>query len=427
MSVGVNVVLKLLDLAARALSRGLRHRDHRGAPPPQGRRAQRHRAGRWARCVAARARPRPEGLRGLRPRRRHRRARPVDDRLCHRPRRRHRRRPHRAVRRHRRAHRDHATRASSRATYAAGQPARGALPGRPAAGPVRHGRRARPEPRAARRCPRMQRLGGQLLGAGRLRSGRAVRGAAAAADVGQRLGADLLEGLAAAPRAQPTSHARCRPSGPPARWTTAAPRLAALDREQVLLPLLDAATAQPAAGTLETRGPPRLAAHAPPARRAAPRRWRTCSSARCCWRRSAAPRPSSACSARSGASTTRWSASRRPAASPSRRSPGPVGEALIMTAAGLAVAIPAVLAYNVFGKWVAACEAELEGFAHDLREMVLDGQRRARGTEPMAFGRLERSAGAAADERHQHDAADRRDAGAAGDLHDHRAADDAAA
>ena len=54
---------------------------------------------------------------------------------------------------------------------------------------------------------------------------------------------------------------------------------------------------------------------------------------------------------------------------------GPVGEALIMTAAGLAVAIPAVLAYNLFGKWVAACEAELEGFAHDLRQMVLDGSR----------------------------------------------------
>ncbi|MBX3604420.1 MAG: MotA/TolQ/ExbB proton channel family protein [Piscinibacter sp.] len=49
---------------------------------------------------------------------------------------------------------------------------------------------------------------------------------------------------------------------------------------------------------------------------------------------------------------------------------GPVGEALVMTAAGLAVAIPAVLAYNVFGKVVGACEAELEGFAHDLREMV---------------------------------------------------------
>jgi biopolymer transport protein ExbB len=51
---------------------------------------------------------------------------------------------------------------------------------------------------------------------------------------------------------------------------------------------------------------------------------------------------------------------------------GPVGEALVMTAAGLAVAIPAVLAYNIFGKMVGACEAELEGFALDLREMVTD-------------------------------------------------------
>ena len=49
---------------------------------------------------------------------------------------------------------------------------------------------------------------------------------------------------------------------------------------------------------------------------------------------------------------------------------GPVGEALVMTAAGLAVAIPAVLAYNVFGKRIGACEAELEGFAHDLREFL---------------------------------------------------------
>jgi biopolymer transport protein ExbB len=49
---------------------------------------------------------------------------------------------------------------------------------------------------------------------------------------------------------------------------------------------------------------------------------------------------------------------------------GPVGEALVMTAAGLAVAIPAVLAYNIFGKMVAGSEAELEGFAHDLREMM---------------------------------------------------------
>ena len=45
---------------------------------------------------------------------------------------------------------------------------------------------------------------------------------------------------------------------------------------------------------------------------------------------------------------------------------GPVGEALIMTAFGLAVAIPAVLAYNVFGRVIGRIEAELEGFAHDL-------------------------------------------------------------
>jgi biopolymer transport protein ExbB len=51
---------------------------------------------------------------------------------------------------------------------------------------------------------------------------------------------------------------------------------------------------------------------------------------------------------------------------------GPVGEALVMTAAGLAVAIPAVLAYNIFGKLVGSCEADLEGFAHDLREMIMD-------------------------------------------------------
>ena len=49
---------------------------------------------------------------------------------------------------------------------------------------------------------------------------------------------------------------------------------------------------------------------------------------------------------------------------------GPVGEALIMTAAGLAVAIPAVLAYNIFGRYVSRIEADLEGFARDLRELL---------------------------------------------------------
>ena len=50
---------------------------------------------------------------------------------------------------------------------------------------------------------------------------------------------------------------------------------------------------------------------------------------------------------------------------------GPVGEALVMTAAGLAVAIPAVLAYNVFGHRIGRLEADLEGFALDLRDLLL--------------------------------------------------------
>lgn len=53
---------------------------------------------------------------------------------------------------------------------------------------------------------------------------------------------------------------------------------------------------------------------------------------------------------------------------------GPVGEALVMTAAGLAVAIPAVLAYNVLGRRVADLEADLEGFARDLRELLVSQQ-----------------------------------------------------
>ena len=49
---------------------------------------------------------------------------------------------------------------------------------------------------------------------------------------------------------------------------------------------------------------------------------------------------------------------------------GPVGEALIMTAAGLAVALPAVLTYNIFGRSIGRMEADLEGFARDLRELL---------------------------------------------------------
>lgn len=45
---------------------------------------------------------------------------------------------------------------------------------------------------------------------------------------------------------------------------------------------------------------------------------------------------------------------------------GPVGEALIMTALGLLVAIPAVLAYNAFNRINRITLAELDAFAYDL-------------------------------------------------------------
>ncbi len=51
---------------------------------------------------------------------------------------------------------------------------------------------------------------------------------------------------------------------------------------------------------------------------------------------------------------------------------GSVGEALVMTAAGLAVAIPAVLGYNLLGRRIGQIEAELEGFAHDMRALLTD-------------------------------------------------------
>jgi len=51
---------------------------------------------------------------------------------------------------------------------------------------------------------------------------------------------------------------------------------------------------------------------------------------------------------------------------------GPVGESLIMTAAGLVVAIPAVLAYNILGRMAGHIEADLEGFAHDLHGLLIN-------------------------------------------------------
>ena len=162
----------------------------------------------------------------------------------------------------------------------------------------------------------------------------------------------------------------------PAFWDAATlengrARLQTLDREKLLLPLLDAAVAQPAAGTLETSG--QLESQLT-------RRLRDA------LHRGLAHLQFGQVLLASIGSTapfvglfgTVWGIYHALAAIGAAGSlsidkvAGPVGEALLMTAAGIAVAVPAVLAYNVFGKWVAACEAELEGYAHDLREMVMD-------------------------------------------------------
>ena len=52
---------------------------------------------------------------------------------------------------------------------------------------------------------------------------------------------------------------------------------------------------------------------------------------------------------------------------------GPVGEALIMTALGLAVAIPAVLAYNAFVRSNRLLTAELELFGYELHTLLITG------------------------------------------------------
>jgi biopolymer transport protein ExbB len=54
---------------------------------------------------------------------------------------------------------------------------------------------------------------------------------------------------------------------------------------------------------------------------------------------------------------------------------GPVGEALIMTAFGLGVAIPAVLAYNIFVRANRVTNAQFDEFAHDLHDFFATGSR----------------------------------------------------
>jgi biopolymer transport protein ExbB len=65
---------------------------------------------------------------------------------------------------------------------------------------------------------------------------------------------------------------------------------------------------------------------------------------------------------------------------------GPVGEALIMTALGLAVAIPAVLAYNALNRRNRAWLSELDAFAHDLYVLITVGTKED-GTHNIAAAR----------------------------------------
>ena len=45
---------------------------------------------------------------------------------------------------------------------------------------------------------------------------------------------------------------------------------------------------------------------------------------------------------------------------------GPIGEALIMTAVGLAVAIPSLVAYNMFARWTRLMRQDIEGLVVDI-------------------------------------------------------------
>jgi biopolymer transport protein ExbB len=66
---------------------------------------------------------------------------------------------------------------------------------------------------------------------------------------------------------------------------------------------------------------------------------------------------------------------------------GPVGEALIMTALGLAVAIPAVLGYNALVRGNKGVLTKLNRFAHDLHSYFVTGARvpAAGGTKVVAM------------------------------------------
>jgi len=61
---------------------------------------------------------------------------------------------------------------------------------------------------------------------------------------------------------------------------------------------------------------------------------------------------------------------------------GPIGEALVATGIGIAVAVPAVLAYNFFVRRVKLLGADLEDFATDLVNIAQRSQFRLQKTTP---------------------------------------------
>ena len=66
---------------------------------------------------------------------------------------------------------------------------------------------------------------------------------------------------------------------------------------------------------------------------------------------------------------------------------GPVGEALIMTAIGLAVAVPAVLGYNWLLSRNKIIQANVQNFASDLHAYMVSGSRVETGVMPAAAPR----------------------------------------
>ena len=63
---------------------------------------------------------------------------------------------------------------------------------------------------------------------------------------------------------------------------------------------------------------------------------------------------------------------------------GPVGEALIMTGIGLAVAIPAVMAYNAFTRSNRVLSAQLDAFAYELHSFLTLGEAPGAATQATA-------------------------------------------